>query len=195
MGKKLVVVRDLATEVNADLRWYALVVPPQKEYVAAYIIHRHHGIETFIPTETRWRFQNRYAKARKKKEEYAFPVVPRMLFAGFVGEPDWYRLFNMPIITGVVGMDGSPRMLSRTEFAKFAGMHANGTLRAPPEQRHMRSREEFRVDDTVSIVDGPFRDHEAKVIEITGHMAKVLLPLFGVDREIPVELDRLSLVA
>ena len=181
---KLIVAKDLVTTVDVDLDWYAFICVPQKEY-------------TFIPTETRWRSTNRYTKSRKLKEEMAFPVVPRHLFAGFpVGTmPPWYLLGDFPLILGVIGHKGRPHKANRKEFPKLAPVYANGSLRAPVEQQHMRTREEFGVGDTVEILDGPFRGHQVKVIEINGNMATIVLKLFNTEREMPMPLETMTKVA
>jgi transcription antitermination factor NusG len=193
---KLIVTKDLVTAVDVDLDWYAFVTAPQKEYTCAHILRRK-GIATFIPTETRWRSTNRYTKSRKLKEEMAFPVVPRHLFAGFPqGEmPPWYWLGSFPLILGVIGKKGRPHPTDRKEFAQFAPVYSNGSLRAPAAERHMRTREEFGVGDNVEVLDGPFRDHQVKVIEINGNMATVVLQLFNTERELPMALETMSRVA
>ncbi len=193
---KLIATKDLVTTVDVQLDWYAFVTAPQKEYTCAHILRRR-GIATFIPTETRWRSTNRYTKSRNLKEEMAFPVVPRHLFAGFPAGtmPPWYWLGDFPLILGVIGHKGRPHKANRAQFCKFAPVYANGSLRAPPEQRHMRTREEFGVGDNVEILDGPFRDHQVRVIEINGNMATVVLQLFGTDRQVPMALETMSKVA
>lgn len=192
---KLVIAKDVSSTADLSLNWYAFLVPAQKEYVAAHILKRR-GIDTFVPTETRWRFPNRYAKSRKKKEEVAFPVIPRYVFAGFDGTPPWYRLFQMPLITAVVGIGDDAKRMHGRVFEAFMASQCNGSLRAAPEQRFMRSHEEFSVGDNVEILDGAFREHKVVVHEITGHMAKVMLPLFGYEEfEVRVPLDQLALVA
>ena len=71
---------------ETDMHWYALDVVRQKEYLAGRILQRRLGCATFIPTETRWRKPNRFAKS---KREVAFAALPGTIFAGFPGGPDW----------------------------------------------------------------------------------------------------------
>ncbi|CDP52343.1 hypothetical protein [Devosia sp. DBB001] len=190
-ARRLVITKDLATEIDADLNWYALTTHPQKEYTLAHIL-RSLGVETFVPTQTRWRATNRHTKARRHKEEMAFAVVPRYVFAGFPGTPPWFHLSQIPLVTGVVGDKEQALRLNRFRFIEFAAAYANGALRAPVEQRHMRSREEFGVGDQVTIVSGAFRDHVVPVTQIDGDMGTVLLSLFGTEREIDLPLEYLS---
>jgi len=189
----------------AGLFWYAFLVPAQKEYTAAHILTRR-GAVTYVPTHTRFRRRNRYAK---RKEEFAFPVAPRYVFAGFRHPPEWYWLFQLPLILAVVGINGTPKSMLNNKLAEFMGATPNGKLklaegersievegrrplRAPKEQRHMRTHREFKAGDEVDIVDGAYRDRKVIVREITGHMAKILMPLFGAEREVEVPLENLE---
>lgn len=57
---------------------------------------------------------------------------------------------------------------------------------SPTEQRFMASGKEFAAGDVVAIVDGPFRDRVVLVQEIRGPMARILMSLFGDERELDV---------
>lgn len=190
---------------DAGGRWYALDVVRQKEYVAGYILNRM-GYATFIPTETRWRRRNRYARA---KVEVAFAAIPGVIFVCLPAEPNWPRLLGLSVITGVLSIADVPRPLDAGELWRYrAGqldghlvvervkvvgrggvgvwrsrrsisVQGRGVLRAPPEQRHMRSRREVRVGSQAMVADGPFRYVTVTVQQIVGARAKVLLPLFG----------------
>lgn len=87
--------------------WYALDVVRQKEYVAGHIFNRL-GWETFIPTTTRYRKRNRYARA---KVELAYAALPGLVFVGFPSPPDWYRVMRMHLVNGVLSTDGRPRRI------------------------------------------------------------------------------------
>lgn len=198
------------------LNWYALIVPPGKEYVAALLLERRWGCRTYVPTETRWRRRNRYCKS---KEEFAFAVAPRYVLAGFSGLPRWFDVLTSPAITDVIRLNDNPKRLDRTtaifdragncrrltdEFlARYMAGTSNGRLdvaegrvvtdaRAAQAERWMRTHKEFKAGDEVEIVSGPFRDRRVTVLEINGHMARLDLELFGgadgggVSVEVPV---------
>jgi transcription antitermination factor NusG len=90
-----------------ERHWYALDVVRQKEYVAGHIFNRL-GWETFIPTTTRYRKRNRYAKA---KVEVAYAALPGVVFVGFPEAPDWYRVMGMHLVNGVLSVDDRPRRI------------------------------------------------------------------------------------
>ena len=148
-----------------ELDWYALEVVRQKEYVAGFLLKRQLGCETFIPTETRWRRRNRYARG---KSEIAYAAIPGVIFAGFPGPPAWFHLMRLPYITGVLSIGERPatvdgKQLSAYRETQLDGhlviervsvsyrggkversqrsifVEGRGILRAPREQRHMRS--------------------------------------------------------
>lgn len=177
-----------------ETAWYALRVTPQREYVAAFHLSQR-GIETFVPTETRWRWANRYARSRKAKREVEFPVMPHYVFAGFAGPVPWLHVFETPFVHSVVGHSGQPWQLKGKDWDGFKAAHRNGFLRAPVEQRFMQSHKEFGVGDTVNIMSGAFRLTVAQVTSITGPIAKVMLPLFNDMREVPIPVDALEKIA
>jgi transcription antitermination factor NusG len=203
-----------------ELEWYALEVVRQKEYVAGFLLKRRFGCETFIPTETRWRRRNRYARG---KSEIAYAAIPGVIFAGFPGPPAWFHLMALPHITGVLSIGDRPAKVDGKELAAYREtqldghlvvervqvsyrggevdrsrrsifVEGRGILRAPREQRHMRSHKEFASGEEVRVADGPFRDNNVRVRQIAGARAKVLLPLFG-GVEATIALDELEAIA
>ena len=84
------------------------------------------------------------------------------------------------------------------------GFVGSGTIPSPVEGEemkfiHKRMGEEepkykidFKVEDLIRVIDGPFKDYEGKVSEIdeTRGKVKILVSIFG--RETPVELDFLQ---
>src|SRR5690554_3496430 len=169
-----------------ETHWYALDVLRQKEYLAGHILQRM-GCQTFIPTETKFRRKNRYAK---KKTEIAFAALPGVVFAGFSGPPNWYDVMRLSVVTGVLSLDGKPRRI-RTDTKEWVAYRSSqldghmvvervkslyrgqeidrsqksifvqgrGILRAPKEQKHMRSKLEFKIGDEMMVAEGPFRQH------------------------------------
>jgi transcription antitermination factor NusG len=189
-----------------ELHWYALDVVRQKEYVAGHLLQRM-GCVTFIPTETRWRKQNRFSKSKK---EIAFAALPGVVFVGFDGAPKWFDVMNLSLVTGVLSINDAPyRIATATkEWLEYRStqldghlvvervrvpyrgteidrsqssiyVQGRGILRAPKEQKHMRTKREFHVGQDAFVADGPFRFSIVTVKKITGARARVLLPLFG----------------
>lgn len=114
-----------------DPQWYALRVLPQKEYVAAYLL-RKQGVRTFVPTETRFLKRTRYAKS---SVEFAVPIIPGCVFAGFDGPPAWYDVLKNTLIVGPEGMDGKPWRLDIAKLFAFLGHVVDGCMVIDEGQR------------------------------------------------------------
>jgi transcriptional antiterminator NusG len=98
-------------------------------------------------------------------------------------DESWYVVRNTPGVTGFVGSGTRPIPLTEPEVAKILE-------RMEAEQPRMKVN--FRLGETVRIVEGPFADFMAVVDEIHPERGKVrvLVSFFG--RETPVEMDFLQ---
>lgn len=116
-------------------------------------------------------------------------VVERRIFPGYVmvqmdvTEDSWYMVRNTPNVTGFVGSGIIPTPISEDEVRHI--------------QKRMGVEEpkfkiDFSVDESVNIVDGPFKGFDGMVSEIDENKGKikVMVNMFG--RETPVELDSLQ---
>ncbi|TVR69110.1 MAG: transcription termination/antitermination protein NusG [Sphaerobacteraceae bacterium] len=115
--------------------------------------------------------------------------VQRKVFPGYVlvrmemSDESWSVVRNTPGVTGFVGTTARPSPLAQDEVDKILkGMHAE----AP------KVSVTLQLDDTVSIIDGPFSDFRGTVDDIDHERGKVkvLVSFFG--RETPVTLDFLQ---
>jgi hypothetical protein len=100
---------------DIDPQWYALRVVPQKEYVVGYLLRRS-GMATFIPTEIRSHKRTSYAKG---KADFAVPLIPGIVFAGFPSAPAWYDVLSNGLILGAIGADGVPWRLDFLRLLRF----------------------------------------------------------------------------
>lgn len=118
---------------------------------------------------------------RVTEEERIYPgyVIVEMI----VTDDSWYVVRNTPRVTGFVGSGTQPVPLRKDELDALLGRMKDT---APKHQI------DLTTDDTVMIVDGPFKELEGKVGEVdaTRGKVKVLVSMFG--RETPVELDFLQ---
>jgi transcriptional antiterminator NusG len=114
-------------------------------------------------------------------EEKIFPgyVLVNMI----VTDDSWYVVRNTPNVTGFVGSGTIPTPVGEDEI-KFIEKRMG--VEEP------KYKIDFKLDDLVRIIDGPFKDYEGKVSEIdeSKGKVKVLVSIFG--RETPVELDFLQ---
>lgn len=121
------------------------------------------------------------AGKRKVVEEKIYPGY--VLVEMIVTDDSWYVVRNTPRVTGFVGSGTTPTPVSPEEIKEL--------------QKRMGVEEpkykiDIALDDSVKIVDGPFKDTDGKVAEVDEERGrvKVLISMFG--RETPVELDFLQ---
>ena len=100
-------------------------------------------------------------------------------------DDSWYVVRNTPRVTGFVGADTTnPTPLSKEEVE---------SLMAKMGDKEPKFRIDFKIGEAVRIIDGPFKDHDGKIAEISEEQGKVKvkIPIFG--RETAVELDILQI--
>ena len=100
-----------------------------------------------------------------------------------VTDDSWYVVRNTPRVTGFVGAGVNPVPLKSEEVEFLFKKMDTGMA---------KHNIDIAIDETVRIVDGPFKDLEGKVNSIDNERGKikVLVSMFG--RETPVELDFLQ---
>jgi transcription termination/antitermination protein NusG len=116
-------------------------------------------------------------------------VVQSKIFPGYVlvrmdlTDESWSAVKNTPSVTGFVGTT-HPTPLSTDDVVKFLA----------PKPKEAKKAEapkviDFRICDSVTVMDGPFATLPATIVEINAEAQrlKVLVSIFG--RETPVELS------
>jgi transcription termination/antitermination protein NusG len=135
--------------------------------------------EVVVPTEKKIKVKG---GKRTTEEERSFPgyVLVNMI----VDDDSWYVVRNTPRVTGFVGSGTQPVPLTEAEYNDIMKRMSADT---PKHQV------DLSAGDLVTIVDGAFKDLEAKVSEVDEKSGKikVLVPMFG--RETPLELDFLQI--
>ena len=107
-------------------------------------------------------------------------------------DDSWGAVRHTPSVTGFLGYGNNPvalslddvlNMLSRAAIAK-----ASAAAGAPASRRKKVEVVDFRVGDSVMVVDGPFTNIHATIQEINPHTQrlKALVEILG--RETPVDL-------
>lgn len=168
----------------------------QKDYDMSprwYVVHTYSGYENKVKTDLEKTVKNR------ELEEYFFDIVVPMeeqieikdgkrkanikkVFPGYVlikmivTEETWYIVRNTRGVTGFVGSGTDPIPLNDDEIR---AMGFEDTLISV----------DYSVNESVQILNGPFKDSIGTVKEINKekHKVKVLISMFG--RETPVELE------
>ena len=135
--------------------------------------------DVVVPTEKKIRVKG---GKRVTEEERIYPGY--VLVDMIVNDESWYVVRNTPRVTGFVGSGTQPVPLQKKELEQLMSRMKDDV---PKHQL------DLSPDDTVMIVDGPFKELEGKVGEIDSARGKVkvLVSMFG--RETPVELDFLQI--
>ena len=159
-----------------------------------YVVHTYSGYENKVASNLATTVENRHledwikdinvpvekvveiTKDNQKKE------VERKLFPGYVlvkmvmTDDSWFVVRNIRGCTGFVGPNGKPVPLTEEEIASLG------------VERH-EIEIQYRVGDTVKIVDGPLEGFSGKVDEIDREKNKVRVTISMFGRETPVELE------
>ncbi len=177
------------TAPKVERHWYAIhTYSGYEDAVARYLKQRVDSLSmgdkifsVIVPKEKKIKVKN---GRRRTVEEKIYPgyVLVDMLLT----EDSWYVVRNTPRVTGFVGSDSTtPTPLSKEEVDSLMSRMTSG------------EEKKFTIDlvpgDAVKIIDGPFKDYDAKVSEVDMDRGKVkvLIPIFG--RDTVVELDSLQI--
>jgi len=172
--------------LNLGRRWYVLhTYSGYEENVKRNLEQR---IESFdmqdkifnvlVPKEKKIKIKN---GKRQVNEEKIFPGY--ILVEMVVTDDSWYVVRNTPNVTGFIGSGTTPTPIDAKEMDSLI---KRMTVEDPTHKI------DVQVNETVRIVDGPFKNFEGKVsnVDEARGKIKVLVSMFG--RETPVELDALQ---
>jgi len=101
-----------------------------------------------------------------------------------VTDASWYVVRNTPNVAGFIGLGTTPTPVDPMEIEML-------------QKRMGVAEPKYKIDvkigDSIKVIDGPFKDFDAKVDEVdeAKGRVKVLVSIFG--RETPVELDFLQI--
>jgi len=134
--------------------------------------------EVVVPTEEEVEIREGKKRTTRKRVFPGYILVHMVL-----DDESWYVVRNTPGVTGFVGSGTRPIPLTESEVSKILERM---------EAEQPRIKVNFRLGETVRIVEGPFAGFMAVVDEIYPERGKVrvLVSFFG--RETPVEMDFLQ---
>ncbi|MBT3865394.1 transcription termination/antitermination factor NusG [Candidatus Peregrinibacteria bacterium] len=112
------------------------------------------------------------------EEKKIFPGY--VLVDMIVNDDSWYAVRNTPNVTGFVGSGTIPVPVSAEEWH---------VVKKTMGKAEPKFKIEFKVEDPVTVLDGPFANYDGVVstVDEDKGKVKVLITIFG--RETPVELD------
>lgn len=117
-------------------------------------------------------------------------VIEEKIYPGYVlvemivTDASWYVVRNTPNVTGFIGLGTTPTPVDPAEIEM---------LKKRMGVAEPKYKIDVKVGDSIKVVDGPFKDFDAKIDEVdeARGRVKVLVSIFG--RETPVELDFLQI--
>ena len=166
-----------------------------------YVAHTYSGYENKVKANIEKAIQNRHLE--DQIVEVSVPMqdvtevkngkkrtVSKKLFPGYVlvkmimSDDSWYIIKNIRGVTGFVGSGGKPTALTEEEVLAL-GMEKREII-VP-----------YAVGDSVKITDGPFTSFTGVVdaIDVDDNSVRVIVPLFGRDTPIELELDEVEPVS
>jgi len=174
-------------QISKEKRWYVMhTYSGYEDAVASSLKQR---IESFgmedkifnvlVPKEKKIKIKN---GKRKAVEEKIYPGY--ILIEMNVTDDSWYVVRNTPNVTGFVGAGTVPVPISDEEIKE---------LKKRVGQEVPKYKMDFKIGDSVKVIDGPFKDFDGKVSEIDKERGrvKILINMFG--RDTPMELDSLQI--
>jgi transcription antitermination factor NusG len=141
------------------------------------------GIDVFLPTETKTK---KVSHTPKKFKAVTYPMFTRYIFVG--GKFSWLYLMSERHITGVVGFDGTPAPISKSDMERLRAMSGSNL----PHRHSVNPHRALRSGELAEIQAGPFAGQIVKVEGITGSKAKIFLNLFGVRKEATISVEDLK---
>ena len=169
-------------------RWYSVHVLSNYEKKVAESIReavRVQGLEdeileVMVPTEEVVEVKDG-KKTRSTRKFFPGYVLVKMEMS----DEAWHVVRNTPKVTGFVGTGNQPVPLSKAEVERIVNQISVAAEKPKPKF-------EFRIGETVRIVDGPFSNFTGQVEEVNEDRStlKVMVTIFG--RATPVELEFLQ---
>lgn len=186
-----------------ELQWYAARTKPtanpnrntikigdERHFVVERIL-RQRGFEVFFPTKKVFRQKSKYSK---EKREVRLPLLVGWVFVGWpVNQNRWADLFNSNAVSSVAGCGGRAMRINPEDMDSAMQRWGGQNAHAPDRERFMRTHHEFDIGDNVTILHGPFANCDARVEELRGFEARVMVDLFG--RETPMNINTMDLAA
>jgi len=162
-----------------------------------YVIHTYSGYENKVKMNLEKRVESMNMEEKifrvlvPMEDEIEFKngkqkIIKRKVYPGYVlvememTDDSWYVVRNTPGVTGFVGTGTKPIPLLDNEVVKILQqMGLDGVLR----------RVDFEINQSVQVIDGPFKDFVGVVREILEDKGKLRVEVSMFGRETPVELD------
>jgi len=176
------------TNQDKNRHWYAIhTYSGYEDAVMRYLRQRVDSLamndkifNVIVPKEQKIKIKN---GKRRSIEEKIYPGY--VLVDMILSEDSWYVVRNTPRVTGFVGSDTTtPTPLSKDEIDVLMARMSGETGK--------KFKIEFKIGEIVKIIDGPFKDYDAKVMEIDEEHGRIKVAVAIFNRDTIVELDSLQ---
>jgi len=175
------------SEENKERHWYAVhTYSGYEDAVARYLSQRVDSLamndrifNVIVPKEMKIKIRGGKRHVMEEKIFHGYVLVDMIL-----DQDSWYVVRNTPRVAGFVGPDpANPSPLSKEEVDSITQRMA---------EKEPVHKVDFKKNESVKIIDGPFKDRDGKVVKIdeARGRVKVVVPMFG--RDTTVELDTLQ---
>ncbi len=162
-----------------------------------YVIHTYSGYENKVKMNLEKRVESMNMEEKifrvlvPMEDEIEFKngkqkIIKRKVYPGYVlvememTDDSWYVVRNTPGVTGFVGTGTKPIPLLDQEVVKILQQMGLDEV---------RRRVDFEINQSVQVIDGPFKDFVGVVREILEDKGKLRVEVSMFGRETPVELE------
>src|SRR5665648_234746 len=128
-----------------------------------------------VPMEDEIEFKNGKQKVIKRKVYPGYVIVEMEMT-----DDSWYVVRNTPGVTGFVGTGTKPIPLLDEEVEKILQQMG---------MDEVHTRIDFEINQSVQVIEGPFKDFVGVVREILADKGKLRVEVSMFGRETPVELE------
>ena len=179
--------REIQQEKNGKRHWYAIhTYSGYEDAVARYLKQRVESLmmgdkifDVVVPKEVKIRVKNGKRYVHEEKIYPGYVIVDMVM-----NHDSWSVVRNTPRVTGFVGADPTkPAPLSKEEVDE---------LMAKMKPEEPRFNVDFKKNDLVRVVDGPFKEHEGKIAEVDEERGKIKVLVSIFNRDTLLELDSLQ---
>ena len=169
-------------------QYYVFRTPPQREVYTTHLL-RQYGLDVICLMRPELKRAHRRHKVASIPKRQPVPALRPYIFIDMAPRMAWQRLHLCPVEVRPVGINGKPPKPLSASGVAYISKPQRGLwwdTEAPKSLSADSTEPDFAIDDLVMIYGCGFDGLKGKVVDISGDKAKVLLPLFGSQREVSI---------
>lgn len=174
-------------------QWYVFRTPPQREVYCTHLL-RQYGLDVICLMRPEFKRAHRRHKIASIPKRQPVPALRPYIFIDMAPRMAWQRLHLCPVEVRPVGINGKPPKPLSDSGVAYISKPQRGLwwdTEAPKSLSSDSTGPDFGIDDLVVIYGAGMDGLRARVIDIDqdSYEAKVLLPLFGSEREVKIPFN------